>query len=128
MSSALSWDEADQAARRLSYNGIRGHLATVSSNAELDFVATLVNGTTSGYWIGADKRDGSNDWKWVADRALDRQRISPTYWAAGQPDADSCLEQYADGTWKAEACGTPRMYIVEFDAESDPTPERMVLL
>ena len=121
----LNWDEANQAANRLSYNGIRGHLVTVTSKAERDFIKTLISGTSAAYWIGADKRDGSNEWKWVADRPLDRQRISPSYWAAGQPDTDNCLEQYADGTWKAEPCETARRYIVEFDAEPEPNPDRM---
>jgi hypothetical protein len=122
----LDWDEANQAAQRLSYNGIRGHLVTVTSKAESDFVKTLVSGSSAAYWIGADKRDGSSEWKWVADRAFDRQRISPSYWAAAQPNGGgNCLELHADGTWNDEACVYDRAYIVEFDAEPEPNPDRM---
>ncbi len=119
----LDWNEANQAAQRLSYNGIRGHLVTVTSKAEHDFVKTLI-GPANAYWLGADKRDGS-EWKWVADRAFDRQIISPSYWAAGQPDGGDCLEMYRDGTWRDETCATMRWYIVEFDAEPEPNPDRM---
>ncbi len=123
-----TWDEADQAARRLSYNGIRGHLVTVTSKAERDFIKTLTSGYPFGYWTGANNID-SLEWKWVADRALDRQRISPFYWAVGQPNGGgNCLELYADGSWNDESCGYNRAYIVEFDAEPEPNPERKSIM
>ena len=126
VSDTLNWDDASEVAQQMSYNGVRGHLVTVTSKAERDFVSTLVSGSTSGYWIGADNR-ASNTWMWVSDRPRNRQAVAPFYWAAAQPDGGDCLEQHADGGWKDESCGTTQKYIVEFGNDPEPEHERTLI-
>jgi formylglycine-generating enzyme required for sulfatase activity len=78
-----SWQDCR---RDASSNG--GHLATIGSDAENEFVRSLTSNV--GYWIGA-KRDGSacspnSGWSWVTNESFEFHA-----WANSQPDC------WADG-------------------------------
>ena len=97
---------------------IGGHLATVMSSSEQDFLSDLVaeTGTKNCYWLGGHKSRGV--WHWVTNE-------TPTYanWAKDQPDnftgaedcvmmyrkrnpaSDSSLGQWKDISWDGDCYG-----------------------
>lgn len=75
----ISWMSSRAAVAGTSFNGLPGHLATITSAAENDFikahplfaaafvsVARLAPSSSIGPWIGG-MRDGNRDWIWVDD-------------------------------------------------------------
>jgi hypothetical protein len=72
---AISWDGARAAAGSLSYAGFQGHLVTVTSAAESEFVARNVLAgvsTNARLWLGgyqdgsaADYLEPGGAWRWV---------------------------------------------------------------
>ena len=53
--SGITWSNAEAAAEGLSYNGVNGHLATVTSAGENIFLASLISSplnTFTGAWLG----------------------------------------------------------------------------
>lgn len=72
-----TWAEAKQQCEDLG-----GHLATITSQAEQDFIEKLNSGSRR-LWIGGYRDDGNN-WKWVTGEPWDY-----THWAAGEPNDSS---------------------------------------
>lgn len=71
---SATWAEAKQQCEDLG-----GHLATITSQAEQDFIERLNSGSRR-LWIGG-YRDDSNNWNWVTGEPWDY-----THWAAGEPN------------------------------------------
>eukprot|EP00833_Pecoramyces_ruminatium_P008720 jgi/Orpsp1_1/1182752/evm.model.c7180000082552.1 len=73
----FTWNEAKDYC-----SSIGGHLATITSKEEQDFITenVLNTGTKYYYWIGG-YRDDSNNWKWITD-----EEFSYSNWVFGQPD------------------------------------------
>ncbi|MCY2953622.1 MAG: endo-1,4-beta-xylanase [Planctomycetota bacterium] len=96
----MSWTEARDAAAGGTYKGMLGHLATITSAAENEFVYGLVkdnpdmwyvdgNGTRSGPWLGGYQEPGQDvapnvGWKWVTGENWVEWDPSP--WIDGNPD------------------------------------------
>ena len=89
----IRWDQSRAAAIDRG-----GHLATLTSAAEADFVSDWVLGIpgafdAGGPWIGAYQRTGigepSGDWQWVTGETVEYAR-----WAEGQPDNVEGGEHY----------------------------------
>lgn len=88
---AIHWDDARVAAQSLSHAGYRGHLLTVTSAAESDFVADKVLPPVSPsqrFWLGgyqdtsaSDYLESTGGWRWVTGEPW-----SFTNWERGQPD------------------------------------------
>ncbi len=145
----ITWEQAKIAAEN-SYNslGWQGHLATITTQAEQDFLGstTFLGSSINIYgdiiWIGAYQTppspeiDGSLDWHWVTGEAWDF-----TYWDTGEP-GNSSLENYAVmkadtwnyGKWNdcvnnQQAIGSnTEAYIIEYEpAASVPEPSAMAL-
>lgn len=59
-----------------------GHLVTITSQAEQNFVENLINSqcNRNNIWIGC-YRDNNNTWRWVTG-----ENFSYTHWASGRPD------------------------------------------
>jgi hypothetical protein len=87
----VSWDDAQAACVARG-----GHLATIASEEENEFVFSLVSGDSAfwyvdaynnglGPWLGGYQPDGSaepgGDWRWVTD-----EPFVYTNWETGQPD------------------------------------------
>ena len=68
----VTWTEALNAAASRSYNGMTGHLVTITSEAENSFLTTLVQQkVTTGWnynavWIAASDVATEGQWKWMA--------------------------------------------------------------
>ena len=93
MDKPITWIAAEAEARELG-----GHLVTLGSQAENDFVHALLGNNSSGVWIGAKQADGSVEpaggWGWVT-----QEPFIFTAWDTGQPNN-------AAGTEDAASFGT----------------------
>jgi TolB-like protein len=82
----LSWYDAEEAAKARRHEGVPGHLATITSAEENEFIrAALPEAVSGGYWLGGFRairgntaRDG---WYWVTGEAFD---YAP--WLKGGPN------------------------------------------
>jgi hypothetical protein len=79
---------AEQDAAKRSFGGFRGHLATIATGQENDFLMANFPevGGESGYWLGGYRPAGTSaprgGWHWVAGDAM-----VYTNWEAGAPNA-----------------------------------------
>ena len=142
--SNLSWSAAKAAAEASSYGGAQGHLATITSQSENDFVKSLVNHSTLDWvWIGGRQPDAcqlpkDSGWEWVTGEAW-----SYTNWAGTEPNdfqgtCESLLiihgaggggnfGKWTDLAASHSAYGTPlKPYVVEYtpsDSDGDGVPD-----
>jgi hypothetical protein len=124
-----NWDVAKSEAESLVFRGASGHLATITSQEEQDFIATNVMPSAPWpevrYWLGGYQPSGSaepgGNWSWITGEPW-----SYTHWAPGEPNnagAEDCLEihHYGDlqvGVWNDRRGSLPDVangYIVEYE-------------
>lgn len=94
---ALSWADAKNQCEVLG-----GHLATITSKAEDDFLYQYIKSKGFGTaYFGATDEEVEGTWKWVTGEAFDYSN-----WSPGEPNDFFGLEDYAmyywsitDGTW-----------------------------
>ena len=115
----ITWEDAK---KRCEDKG--GHLATITSQDEENFVEQKVNTNSYNYyWLGATDVDGS--WQWVT-----REEFDYTNWCDGEPSGDDgsghtehYLNSFRDMTWNDAANDYYDIdgYICEWDSkvESD---------
>lgn len=125
----VSWDEADAMAEALTYDGRQGHLATITSQEENDFIFWFVLGgnipTPLGDpWLGAYQTPPSSDpdanWYWVTDEDWDW-----TNWDEGEPnDYDEPYAElylnfqlWGDGAWNDHHGLTGKAFVVEYSGD-----------
>ncbi|MFW6290308.1 MAG: C-type lectin domain-containing protein, partial [Mariniphaga sp.] len=80
----IAWDEARDAAAELTYYGLQGYLATITSEAENDFIWTKIDGLG---WIGATDKDNEGTWEWATG-----PEAGTVFWqgnASGAPVGDN---------------------------------------
>lgn len=65
-SGRITFDDALAAAAQTSHLGIPGHLATVTSPEEQDFLLKAFGSRGPNLWIGASDAAKNDEWKWVA--------------------------------------------------------------
>jgi len=144
--SGIAWDSANAAANTLSYNGVQGHLAIVTSAAENAFVYALANSQPSGVpgevWIGAHQvpettLQADANWYWVNGAPVAGVPVAnptPGYsnWNGGEPNDNygQGSEQWMGmwisggnpGTWNDEGSfGNIGGYVVEFSPVPEPS-------
>jgi hypothetical protein len=129
VSDGLSWTQAYNRAASMTFQGARGHLATITSQAENDFIVGLgaSNEWLGGYQQPLSRRDPSANWHWVTGEAW-----SYTNWNGGEPNdsgypnggAESYLHFWigSNGKWndltRDGDIGTPwgpTGFVVEFE-------------
>ena len=116
---AARWMYADLNARCLG-----GHLASLSSQEESDFVRDGVEAIGTGtYWLGlTDWGRTNNDWIWTSG-----EPVTWTNWHAGEPNNDGgeqFLQALDDGTWNDTNLSVAYRYVVETDSLlTDPGPD-----
>ncbi|MBE6680243.1 MAG: hypothetical protein E7598_06970 [Ruminococcaceae bacterium] len=83
---AKTWEEAKLACERLG-----GHLVTITSKEEQEFIASLIDsfGSQKQYWLGASDSAREGTWKWVTG-----EKWSYTNWDRGMPDNNGGTEHY----------------------------------
>jgi Ca2+-binding RTX toxin-like protein len=112
---ALDWEAAKIAAESITYNGVKGHLATVTSEAENQFIVDnvyiLANGESS--WIGGTDQVTDGNWEWVTGEPWNYSS-----WSSGEPNnwngPENYLVYWQNGLWN-DGGGVTTYYIVEFE-------------
>jgi|GEM_PF-4091625 len=116
----ILWDNARKAAEAARFNGLKGHLATITSNEENDFITSILDKTIT-YWIGAFQRPNSKEpntgWRWIT-----REKWNYTNWFAEEPNNtlnnEDRLELRPAGEWNDSNKNTLMLgYVVEFEGQ-----------
>ena len=90
----ISYDAAKAAAAAATFKGVNGHLVTIFSAAENDFVFRLLNGVDQSIWLGATDAAVEGQWRWVTGEQFWQGNaggaVGPDVlfanWSPGQPD------------------------------------------
>ncbi|MDZ4778952.1 MAG: lectin-like protein [Planctomycetia bacterium] len=90
----INWDNARSEAETLTYDGLTGYLATITSAVETDFLQQrLPNGGPK--WIGASDAASEGEWRWMTgpetgelfwQGAQDGTAVSYADWNSGEPN------------------------------------------
>ena len=128
--SPISWSEANELANNSSYNGMPGHLMTITSHEEVDWMFHRLDWFLK--WLGGyqdtndpDYSEPDGGWKWVTGEEWDFTR-----WSTNSPDNAENGENYLIGGSTAR-WGDGRDnyyhegylikgYIVEYEPVSEP--------
>lgn len=128
----ISWTDSRSAADKLTFLGFKGHLATITSEAENDFILSAFPFAGEGYWLGgfqdingAEPADG---WQWITG-----ELFSYTRWHPGEPNEFDTLGRPEDylqfhafipgnpaGVWNDFINVEQRGFIVEFQPTAVP--------
>ncbi len=132
--SSLSWDDSVPLATARTMNGATGYLATVTTQAENDYLVGRLSGDG---WFGASDSGIEGDWKWVSGPETgtsfwaglgDGAPVDSLFsnWASGEPNdydaGEDCAQFYSSGSgWNDLPCNGPYLdyYIVEYGAPGD---------
>ncbi len=143
------WRDAKVLAEESTYLGMNGHLATITSQGEQDFLwnniysqslkdqnSAVFLGLTDNEDYGGVESFGQNEpqvdgWVWVTGEAVEY-----TYWAnAAQPDngGDEDFAHMTSGNplpggWGDGQAGVTLAYFVEYDTPTNPIPEPTSLI
>ena len=73
---ALTWEEAERKCRQLG-----GHLCTITSREEYNFIINMLPSTKKLYWLGANDLEIEGTWKWVTGEPFTFMQ-----WLNGEPN------------------------------------------
>ncbi|MCR4331359.1 MAG: hypothetical protein NUV34_01430 [Sulfuricaulis sp.] len=66
-SDGVTWLDANAAAQNTLYSGVYGHLGTIFSQSENDFVLNnLLAGVTGSAWLGGSDAQSEGSWRWLS--------------------------------------------------------------
>ena len=138
---AIRWTEANEQAQTHSYLGQQGHLATITSQVESDFLYQTYGHIFWEGWLGGWQDLNSHpeeNWHWVTGEPW-----VYTNWVPGEPNdgAGTGEERYlqmwgfgtiSPGRWNDDADntnpGNVGGYFVEYDVQAVPEPATFALL
>jgi hypothetical protein len=119
----FSWEQANAAAQSVTYLGARGHLATITTAAENQFLVSMFPEVVPGhYWLGGFQAAGVTDpaagWQWVTGEPW-----SYTNWAPGEPndflgpESEDKLGFHPDygGEWNDAQSPWPSGFVIEYE-------------
>ncbi|MFC1712669.1 NPCBM/NEW2 domain-containing protein [Candidatus Poribacteria bacterium] len=127
VSSGIDWDDAREAAESRTLAGLRGHLATITSQAENDFLLSIRPPSDINLWVGGFQPPGSpepdGNWKWLTGEPFVYENWAtdePNNPYGNDPNEDS-LEFQQDGKWNdGVGIWDSGGYIVEYRAAAIP--------
>ncbi len=118
ITTTCSWSTARDNAKNKTYNGMAGHLVTITSSGENDFIQkSVLSGQNC--WIGASQPSGSSEpsggWQWVTGETW-----SYTNWNSGEPNNSGGAEHVAElygnsGKWNDLRSSNSLVYVVEYE-------------
>jgi len=85
----LSWQNASAAASNSVYLNLQGYLATVTSQAENDFIKSLLQSDARGVRLGGTDAGTEGQWRWVTGESFNY-----TNWYTGEPNNSNGTEHY----------------------------------
>ena len=133
---AISWADASAAAGAATFMGVNGHLATVTSAAENDFLVDLgpVFSTAQGAWLGGAV-DATQTGRWAVGPEAG-QLFTFSNFAGGEPNEGpsnvfAYLSAALGGQWADAAGGVSGEiagYFVEYQVGTVPLPAALPLM
>ena len=126
-----TWDEAAATAAALFFNGAQGHLATITSQAENDFIQNSF--AVGGAWIGLSQALGAQEpaggFGWITGEQFVFDSFPPN---GGEPNNNSGNpnnpnERFVEfngttGLWNDLNSDNNRFFFVEFETSQVPEP------
>jgi hypothetical protein len=114
---SVNWFEAKDLAEGMVYNGMDGHLATVTDSQEQTFLINSFPEIFPNYvWLGASDEAIEGDWVWITGEVWDYTDWDPIYNEPNGGTYENCL-QYSDYSdkWNDAPCySNYNFLIVEF--------------
>jgi hypothetical protein len=115
VTTGTSWSNAKTEAAKLTYEGMQGHLATITTAGENSFIKSTVCSDSGVYWFGATDQNSEGDWRWVSGETW-----SYTSWGGNEPNNSGGAEHVAEfnasnGLWNDNRDYRTYGYIVEFE-------------
>ena len=96
-----------------------GHLATINSNEENDFIVELAKSRSDNLWVGAKTPD-SEKWFWITG-----EEFNYNNWDDGEPNNlngnQDALQIYVSGKWDDVASSDKHVFVCEYDNKIDST-------
>lgn len=122
--SRMRWTEAKLAAEKLSVNGMRGHLAAITSKAENDFIVKLKKQGDLRAWIGLRYDRKQKQFNWVTG-----EKVDYVNWNKGEPNhlrGEDFVEMFASARWNDNTDGYRfnQGFIVEFEPTGSPRQQQ----
>ncbi len=132
--SGIDWYTAIGLASMRTFNGATGYLATVTTQAENDYLVGRLSGDG---WFGASDESAEGDWRWINGPETgtafwtglgDGAAVDGLFsnWAGSEPndagDGEDCAQFYSDGSgWNDLPCdySSLQYYVVEYGAPGD---------
>lgn len=131
--SSISWDDAKVAAEGLTKNGATGYLATITSQAENDYLLGKLIGDG---WFGATDAATEDDWQWATGPEAgtsfwqglgDGSPVGGLFsnWSSGEPNNagdEDCAQFYSSGSgWNDLPCSQAILdyYVVEYGTDGN---------
>ncbi len=133
----VTWQTARDSAAAASYQGVPGRLATVNSQAENDFIVSIMTGVNDSYWVGGfqdhsapDYSEPGGGWRWITN-----EPFTYTHWRpspvepsnfGGNEDFLEVIDSSQNGYWNDLASNSVLSggYIIEYT----PEPSSSLLL
>lgn len=107
---AITWDEADLSAKSLTYKSMRGHLASITSESENNYVNSICT-TKQAAWAGGYKE--KNIWKWTTGEDWSFSNPGKS-WGAANSEMNMVLD--TNSIWEATTKETKlTSYLVEYE-------------
>jgi Ca2+-binding RTX toxin-like protein len=120
-----TWAEARDIAANMRVNGVPGHLVTITSQAENDFVFGLTNGTWA--WLGGSDAGSEGNWKWETGQESGQQfsqvekSVNGSFqnWSNGEPNnwgaaKENFATMWGGGKWNDLSGDAKIGFVVEW--------------
>ncbi len=121
ISTTLSWTDAKSEAEASIFQGVNGHLVTITSGSEDAFVEGLVTDDKR-VWIGLTDEVSEGTFEWVTG-----EPVTYTNWLTGEPNDANGLEDFVEllseppfnGVWNdlPNVWSLNNGYVVEYDTD-----------
>ena len=131
----VTWSAALEDAETRSHDGVSGYLATVTSQAENDFIYDTF-ASLDWIWLAGSEAGDEGNYSWRAGPEENDLIVGYTNWVSGEPDVIPTSYYLASHRWNGGS-GTdytgwwddqPAAYTYQYIVEYDPVPEPATIL